>query len=283
MAATPDLPLFADRAEAPRDLRTADELAARGLTKLGAAIAWFANGNGPPVALFSTSEARRLRDGMWPTPRSRAKPEVAQGGAPQGEPLPRDPALVPGIPVRRAAAPLDWIARLFDEPFVVLDTETTGLGARAEIIEVGVVGADGRTLFESLVWPKAEHVPLEASRIHGLHLPDLEGAPSWPSVVAELEELLRGHRIVAWNAPFDERMARQSSRAWRVVHRLPGFECAMRGYAHASGVASGSMRLERAAQVEGVLRSGQKHRSADDARLTLAVLRRALERRRVRA
>lgn len=287
MEATDDLPVYASRSDAPRDHRTADELAVAGLTRLGAPAGLLTTGMGSTVALYSTSEARRLRDGMWP----RASTLVERAGRSRKDDGTEDRHLGGTLagavhhgrrtPVRNS--PLDWIADLFETPFVVVDTETTGLGARAEIIEIAVVAADGATLYESLVWPHAEHVPSEVTKIHGLTLPDLEGAPTWPSVLAELDALLRGHRVIAWNAPFDDRMARQSSRAWRVAHPLPGFECAMRAYAYARGVARGSMRLERAAAAEGVLRARQTHRSADDARLTLALLRRVMEKRQTRA
>lgn len=304
MRTTDDLPVYTSRSDVPRDYRTAEELAEHGLTRLGEPTARLVEAGGGTVVLYSTSEARRLRDGMWPTSRHRQERATgttkdpttgaaagALGNATKGATaatlrrtgLDADPSRADerGQPAPTHRSPHDWIAALFDTPFVVLDTETTGLGARAEIIEIAVVAPDGSTLYESLVWPHAGRVPTDVSRIHGLTVRELKGAPTWPVVLAELDELLRGHRVVAWNAPFDDRMARQSSRAWHVAHPLPGFECAMRAYAFACGVGRGSMRLERAAATEGVLRTRQTHRSADDARLTLALLRRVMERRRM--
>src|SRR5690606_7689445 len=99
-------------------------------------------------------------------------------------------------------------------------------------------------LLESTVFPRSGRVPAGSTRVHGLTIDDLRGAPTWPEVLLELERRLEGRRVLAWNAPFDERMAQQSSRLWSLVPRLPPFECAMRGYAFARGVGSGSMRLE---------------------------------------
>src|SRR5690606_21608273 len=126
----------------------------------------------------------------------------------------------------------------------------------------------------SLIRPKRGFVPAASTKIHGLRFADVEHGPSWPEVVEQLLEAISGRRILAWNAPFDMRLCGQSSRAWGVGHALPGFECAMRAYAACRGSSSGSFRLERAASVEGVLVAGQSHRSADDARLTVSVLRR---------
>jgi DNA polymerase III epsilon subunit-like protein len=86
--------------------------------------------------------------------------------------------------------------------------------------------------------------------------------------------------VIAWNAPFDERMVRQSAVGWGRRERLQGFECAMRAYAHARGLRQGRAKLERAAAESGLLGGrAQAHRSTDDALLTLQVLMRAVARR----
>jgi len=252
----PDRPRYHQRDAVPRDLRTADELAQRGYLDLGAPRAELVT-EGGEVALYSTSDARRRRDPLWAR---RSRPEES----------PRERDLVTTL---AQGAAHGWIERLFESDFVVLDTETTGLGRRDEIIEVGVVDADGRALLDTRVWPRSGHVPDGARRVHGLGIEDLRGAPTWPDVLPELRALLDGRRVLAWNAPFDERMARQSSRLWRVSHDLPAFECAMRAYALARGVASGRRKLDTAARERGVATGHQAHRGADDARLSLAVLR----------
>lgn len=235
----------------PRDLRPAAELADRGYRDLGPQRASLSLAGGE-VALYSTSEARRRRDGMWArTPAGvKAHPRAAT--------------------VKRTAP--TWLRDLLQGDFVVLDTETTGLGASDEIIEVAVVDGGGTTLLHTLVWPHAGRVPQAATRVHGLRIGDLAGAPTWPQVLAELGPRLRGRRVLAWNAPFDERMARQSSGLWGVPHDLPDFECAMRAYALARGLPGGRSRLAAAAATEGVMTGAQRHRSVDDARLALAVL-----------
>jgi DNA polymerase-3 subunit epsilon len=102
---------------------------------------------------------------------------------------------------------------------------------------------------------------------------DLWDAPTFDQVYAALLDVTAGRRVIAWNAPFDERMVRQSATAWGRRERLRGFECAMRAYALARGLRHGRAKLERAAAETGVLGAGpQAHRSTDDARLTLQVL-----------
>lgn len=303
------LPVYLDECAVPRDLRSAQALAAGGYQALGPVVAWLRLSPADPadpassavpqwrqdqhsslVALHSTSEARRLKGFTWSWPQRGATRNNAQSRA-SGD---RDQA----GSARRAGGdrkvfknhtprqerggnrraslrvePRRWLSDLFREGFIVIDTETTGLSARDEIIEIAAVGVDGAVLFESLVRPRSGRVPSASTRVHGLTYHDVAAAPTWPEVVEELFTVVAGHRLFAWNASFDERLSAQSSRSWGVPHPLPGFECAMRAYAACRGVGNGSLRLERAASVEGVLLEHQSHRSADDARLTLAVLR----------
>ena len=291
------LPRYLQRREVPRDLRTAAELSERGYQSLGPQRASLIL-DGEEVALYSTSEARRQRDGMWRRAGSAAGSgragdvvsALASGRAPKpGEALAgtcrdcgRDAlgliaGVCPSCRRQRREATLSeaagaWLSELLQDDFIVLDTETTGLGRRDEIIEVGVVDAGGATLLETLVWPHRGAVPQGATRVHGLTIDQLAGAPTWPQVLPELQALLEGRRVLAWNAPFDQRMVQQSSRLWRVRPGLPAFECAMRAYAVARGLAGGRSKLASAAAEQGVLSGTQRHRSTDDARLTLAVL-----------
>lgn len=288
------IPTYAERSAAPRDLRTAEELAQHDYTRLGAPRARLLSAGGGEVLLYSTSEARRLKHDLWPRCSRLTRADAPAPDRPLGAvarttnpgassaPRPGEPGHASGrhgpadAPTARTllSDPTAWLAALFDEGFVVLDTETTGLGRQAEIIEIAAVDNSGAVLLESKVWPRSGRVPAAASRVHGLTIGDLQGAPTWPELLLELERQLNGRRVLAWNAPFDERMALQTSRLWSLAPRLPAFECAMRGYARVRGLGSTGMRLERAAQVERVLTAPQEHRSLGDAQLVLAVLER---------
>ena len=284
------VPEFLPGQPIPRDLRTADELRAKGYPVPVSVAGWLVQPAGsadePAVRspLFSTSASRRSRGDDWVRPgRSHTYGAEQQVDSPRNEQSRRtySPSRPPGSRQRAVTAhgdPRRWLRELFQQGFVVIDTETTGLSARDEVIEVAAVSSDGAVLFESRLRPRSGTVPAAATRIHGLTIADLAGAPAWPDVIDELHRAVAGHRILAWNALFDERLSVQTSRAWAVPHPLPGFECAMRAYAYARGIGSGSFKLERAAAVEGLLVASQSHRSAADARLTLAVLR-SLQRR----
>lgn len=279
-----EVPEFRPGQPIPRDLRTAEELRVKGYPVPSDVAAWLVEGDAhhdKPAArspLFSTAAARRGRGDDWLRP-GRRTVQAAQPVQPEQNSLDRRTAAAHNPPrsgrSRRATAngdPQRWLGELFRGGFVIIDAETTGLSARDEIIEIAAVSSDGAVLFESRLWPRRGAVPAASTRVHGLTIEDLDGAPRWPDILDELHRVVAEHRILAWNAPFDERLSVQSSRAWGVPHPLPGFECAMRAYAFGRGVGTGSFRLERAASVEGVLAARQSHRSADDAKLTLAVL-----------
>ncbi len=289
----------------PRDLRSEAELRAKGFVELGEPVALLEAGcaeagsvpTSGQVLLYSTAQARRLRGDDWarlprrpkggPQPTQPApagdRPSLAGTFSDRSALEPVDPTFGPvGRPVsaRRPSLktnPRRWLSDLFREGFVVIDTETTGLGASDEIIEIAAVVSDGSLLMQSLVRPKSARIQPAAQRVHGLSASDLSAAPRWPEVLAKLLVALDGRRVLAWNAPFDERLAIQTSKAWRLPHDLPPFECAMRAYARCRGVGHGAMGLQRAALVEGVMAGSQAHRGAEDAQLVVALLRRLLD------
>ena len=284
-----DAPRYASWAEVPPGLRPENDLRFAGLEPRGDPVAWLVQGD-RQIALFREADAvpratkaQPARGSVDPS-RSSDRPAGSAGTRASG--VRRDVVVLPGTgslrrgvvradadPATTTDAARNWIRELLKDDFLVLDTETTGLGYGAEVIEIGVIGPDGHERLSSLVRPRAGHVPAAVTAIHGITMNELRNAPTFAEVYDALLELARGRRVVAWNAPFDERMVRQSAATWGRRERLKGFECAMRAYALARGLRQGRAKLERAAAETGVLTAGrQSHRSSDDARLTLQVL-----------
>lgn len=124
-----------------------------------------------------------------------------------------------------------WAAELLRRPDVVfLDTETTGLDGKAEVIEIAVVDVAGRTLLDSLVRPDSP-IPDDASRIHGICDAMVADAPRWPDIHRLLLPVIAGRTIVVYNAEFDLRLVGQMNRRFSLPPPDGAWECAMRRYA----------------------------------------------------
>lgn len=133
-------------------------------------------------------------------------------------------------PVNRPSA-IAWARSIASHPKVVfLDTETSGLDGRAEIIDIAVVDLRGNVVLNSLVQPEGR-IPPEATAVHGLTLADVRHAPRWSEIAVRLAHAVSGRLVVVYNADFDRRMITQCCR--RCGHPGPTAEwhCAMRAFA----------------------------------------------------
>ena len=114
---------------------------------------------------------------------------------------------------------------------VVLDTETTGLGSQAEIVEISCINRDGRVLLDTLVQPRGAICP-EAMGINGLTPEMLQDAPAIGVVMDLLEPVLSGAEVISsYNLAFERRLLHQSVGR---DYQLPPSDyrlCIMRAYA----------------------------------------------------
>lgn len=162
-----------------------------------------------------------------------------------------------------------------------LDCETTGLEAgKDKIVEVGVVvfrAGDVRRRYSWLVSPGFP-IPQEATAVHGIKDEDVEGAPTFDQVAAEvLDAVTLADVLVGYNWPFDASfLEAELGDAWRketrgkttidplVVVRFKGVGKYWSG--------KGRHRLEAVAKRLGVRASGDAHRVEADCEMTLLVL-----------
>jgi len=153
---------------------------------------------------------------------------------------------------------------------IFLDTESTGLGGRAEIIEICLVDAAGNKLIDTLVRPRST-IPSDAVQLHGISNEQVSGARSWLQVWPEIEILLKGRYVGIYNAEFDLRMMQQSHRANGLTWKPPGAQLfdIMKMYADFAGHTKWQ-KLESAARQCGLVTS-QAHRAYQDALLARGV------------
>jgi len=118
----------------------------------------------------------------------------------------------------------------------VLDTETTGLGDDAEIIEIGIINGSGETVMNTLLKPTIS-IPADATAIHSLTDDDLQNAPVFADVVEELEGIIQGNILLMYNAEYDLRLLRQSARKAKIRLNLEpaAIRCVMLEYAEYFG------------------------------------------------
>jgi DNA polymerase-3 subunit epsilon len=161
---------------------------------------------------------------------------------------------------------------------VYLDTETTGIEASDEILEICILDADGSVRFESLVKPRGS-ISEEAYWVHRITKRMVKDAATWDQVVPHVTAALAGKRVAVYNAAFDLRMLRQSNARYGLPWELDerAFFCVMKLYARFwcqwdEGRQDYRWQgLGRAARQCGI-KHGKTHRAQEDARVARALL-----------
>jgi DNA polymerase III subunit epsilon len=160
---------------------------------------------------------------------------------------------------------------------VFLDTETTGLGRSAEIVEISVVDIDGKVLFESFVRPSAP-IPVDVIRIHHITDKMVEKSPTWPAIWPLIRIHIATRLIGIYNEEYDLRLMQQSHSRYR----LPWKEnlstaCIMKLYAQFKGDWNTMRRAYRYHSLENAgkqcgLNLPNTHRAKDDTLLARSLL-----------
>lgn len=172
-----------------------------------------------------------------------------------------------------------WAAGvLADRDALILDTETTGLDQRAQVIQLAILDTSSDVKMDRLLKPTVS-IECDAERVHGLTMEMVEDAPTIVDVYEELTELLMGaSRVVIYNASYDVRLINQSFAAYKHPWSIGSafvrdkIECAMLRYAEwfgewmgrSTGSPTGSYRWQKL--------PGGDHTALGDCRATLGVL-----------
>ena len=182
---------------------------------------------------------------------------------------------------RRAAIKLAQLEMQWKPVF--LDTETTGLDATDQIVEICILSHGGRRRVDTLVKPKGK-IPAVATAIHGITDAMVKDAPTWPEIWPEVEAALAGQHVAIYNADFDVRLMRQTHRKHGLRWALPGteFVCVMKLYAQYYGAWNayhGAYRWQKLedAVTQCRLEAPGAHRARADALMARAVLKHLAE------
>ncbi len=172
---------------------------------------------------------------------------------------------------------MKWAVNLLEDgDALVVDTETTGLSSKDEIIQLAILDLDGKVLLDTLLKPTVPVSP-EAYGLHGISYQSLKNAPSILDLYDEIANLIRNRYLVAYNAAFDQRLLTQTCNR----HGLPKFEvagwyCAMEKYSYFRGKHDGqkdykSQSLISACTQQGIL-VHKAHEAVKDCLLTLELI-----------
>ncbi len=138
-------------------------------------------------------------------------------------------------------ASIVWARKILKnkQKYVVLDTETTGLTDKDEIIQLAVIDLDGNSLMNELIKPsKKKSISKKATDVHGIKMAMLKSAPTFDEIAKPLKSVLKGKTIIAFNSEFDARMYSQSYKfgggynPWGVPKK---WQCAMLQYSRFVG------------------------------------------------
>jgi len=122
----------------------------------------------------------------------------------------------------------------FSNNYVILDTETTGVNKKSEIIEIAIISLAGDILINQRIMPKCP-IPIDATGIHGITKRMLKGCPTWADIHDEVANIINGKTIIAYNSKFDVRLLKQTGDVWGCQIKPPKHLCAMLIYAEFSG------------------------------------------------
>lgn len=152
--------------------------------------------------------------------------------------------------------------------WVILDTETTGLGPRDEIIQIAIMTPEGRVLLDTLIRPTQPISPA-ASAIHGISDSDVLSAPTYKEICSQIEKCLEGKTVVIYNAEYDVRLFMQTHSRYNlrpILLNRQQIQCAMLKYSAWRGELwpDGSYKWQKL--------PGGDHTALGDCRATLEVI-----------
>lgn len=116
----------------------------------------------------------------------------------------RNPDTMPGVHITNITRKTN-MGKLF--PLVVIDTETTGIGAaKHRIVELSAIKLGPEfvpeSCFTTLINPR-KAIPPSASAVHHITDEMVKDAPTFPEVAASFAEYISGCNIVGHNIKFD--------------------------------------------------------------------------------
>lgn len=121
----------------------------------------------------------------------------------------------------------EWVSSPTD--YVVLDTETTGVCKKDEVIQLSIASLNGEVLFNSYFKPTVESHP-RALKVHKITHEFLRDKPLFKDKWEEIERLLIGKTIIIHNEIFDVRLLSQTCQRYGITHSAEFKTCCSMRY-----------------------------------------------------
>lgn len=167
---------------------------------------------------------------------------------------------------------------MWADGWVSIDTETTGLGSTARIVEVAAVTFEGGKPvreWSSLLFPEDvnwdDKDVRKALEVNKLTLEELRGKPRFADILADLLVEIAHPVLVAHNAEFDERMVNQELKRLGREALKPQMLICTKNLANKLNNGQPGNRLEQVAPRFGIPQ-GDAHRAVVDARVCGLIL-----------
>lgn len=120
--------------------------------------------------------------------------------------------------------------------YLVLDTETTGIGATSEAVSIAIVQSDGRVMLDTLCHPTSP-IPEDAIKVHGITNEMVKNVLPFPSEL--VEEIVRDRQVIIYNAGYDVPILYRSTDKANLPrvewYTIAKWHCAMLGFAEIYG------------------------------------------------
>jgi len=150
---------------------------------------------------------------------------------------------------------------------VYLDTETTGLKATSEVLEIAIIDDDSTILLNTLLKPTKEKAWPGAMAIHNITPEDVKDSPTLSSIKEKIEEIISGKNLVIYNSSYD---APFLERAGVNLFFAANISCAMNSYQNFSGQDKWAKLSDAMDEIGGTWK-GTSHRALSDANAAMQV------------
>lgn len=120
--------------------------------------------------------------------------------------------------------------------FVILDSETTGLGRNDVVIQIAIIDLEGNLLFESLIKPsKRKRMSSDATNVHGINMKMLENEPTFKELFPRFIEVINKKEVLIYNSEFDTRLIKQTCEQDGIIYKGFSSFCVMKAYSMFKG------------------------------------------------